>query len=221
MIGGIVFFFICIGVPVGAAIYFYQRRDGSIKTFLVGMLGFFVAQPLLRMSIISILQRQDPDLAVLPYTNTVLYYLILALTAGIFEECARWLCFKFLRKGRVSWTEGVAYGFGHGGLEAFWIFTAQVLPVILMGQANIGMLVGSWERVASIALQIGFSLIVIYSVGQKKPLYLLLAILLHTLVDFQVILGNTWIVEGILTVEAIVAVLLIKKSKEKGWIQKA
>ena len=45
-------------------------------------------------------------------------------------------------------------------------------------------LAGGAERVFALAAQIGFSVMVMKSVREKKPLWLLLAFVLHTLVDF-------------------------------------
>ncbi|MGH4139040.1 YhfC family intramembrane metalloprotease [Clostridium sp.] len=57
----------------------------------------------------------------------MLYFLFLGITAGIFEETARFICFKFFLKNKYQWYNGIAFGAGHGGIEAI-IF---ILPVCI------------------------------------------------------------------------------------------
>jgi len=44
--------------------------------------------------------------------------LMLGLSAGVFEEGARWLTFRFWIRRSRTWPEGVGLGSGHGGAEA-------------------------------------------------------------------------------------------------------
>src|SRR5512135_27806 len=70
----------------------------------------------LRVSLNSIV------LASLLRTSTAFLWtwlVILALTAGIFEEVGRYLGYRiFMRREEKTWNKGVMYGLGHGGLES-------------------------------------------------------------------------------------------------------
>ena len=57
------------------------------------------------------------------YQNPLLYMLYAAFAAGIFEETARLLGFKFLIRVRENESRdtGISYGLGHGGIEAVLI----------------------------------------------------------------------------------------------------
>ena len=215
MFPAIVSFIVCVGIPLAGAIYFLRRHDGTFSAFLTGVLCFFISQPLLRVPLLNLLRLKTEWLSLLPYTNIVLYFLFMGFTAGLFEESARCAGFALLGKKHMRWTDGIAYGLGHGGCEAAWLFFTQVLPLALQGNAGFGVLVGAWERLFTMIVHAGLSLLVLYGVKTRRIRWFLLAILLHTLIDFLLIFGNVWILEGLITLEGALALLLIIKCKKK------
>ena len=215
MLSSIFSFLICVGITAAGAIWFFRRRDGTFATFLTGALCFLISQPLLRIPLIRLLGQKSDWFTLLPYTNIVLYYLIMGFTAGLFEETARFIALKFIRRGCTSWIDGIAYGLGHGGIEATWLFVMQVLPLIRQGQTGINLAIGAWERIFTILVQIGLSFLVLYGIKTHRMRWLIIAIALHTLVDFLIIIGNVWIVEGLITVEGILSLIFVIKSKKK------
>ena len=64
-------------------------------------------------------------------------------------------------------------------------------------------------------VQIGLSMIVLYSIKTNRKRYLALVIALHTIIDFLLIIGNIWIVEGLITIEGILFMIFVVKSKKK------
>ena len=162
--------------------------------------------------------QKSSTFALLPYTNILLYYLFAGFTAGLFEESARFIGLKIFRKGHTSWMDGMAFGLGHGGCEAAWLFFTQVLPLVSRGQAGSGVIIGAWERLFTIMVHIGLSFIVLHAVKTSKKRYLLLAIACHTLIDFLMVIGNIWIVEGLITIEGLIAILFVIRYKKKELI---
>lgn len=208
-------FIVCVGIPAAGGIYFICRRDGTCLTFITGILGFYISQPLIRIPLLHLLMQKSTALALLPYTSILLYYLFAGFTAGLFEESARFIGLKLFRKGHTSWMDGIAYGLGHGGCEAAWVFFTQVLPLANQGRAGFGVIIGSWERIFTIMVQIGLSFVVLHAVKTGRKRYLILAIALHTLVDFLIVIGNIWIVEGLITLEGLITITLVFKYKKK------
>lgn len=223
MLPAIISFAVCIGIPAAGAIYFLHRRDGTFLTFATGVLCFYISQPLIRIPLLGILGQKSDWFTLLPYTNIVLYFLFMGFTAGLFEETARYIGLKIFRKNRISWMDGLAFGLGHGGCEAVWLFISMVLPVIRQGQAAPGLILGAWERLFTMMLHIGLSFVVLYGIKIKQKRYLALAIALHTIVDFLIIIGNVWIIEGLITLEGFISIILVLKCKKnfdfKGGIQ--
>jgi uncharacterized membrane protein YhfC len=130
----------------------------------------------------------------------ILLIAIPSLTAGIFEETARYLGLRYLIKDD-SFEKGLTYGAGHGGIESILLVGLNVLSVGVtllrspeaLPQAQLDSLlaapfylplVGVYERIMAMGVQIGFSIMVLVSIRRKDVKYLLTAIGLHVLMDF-------------------------------------
>jgi uncharacterized membrane protein YhfC len=79
-------------------------------------------------------------------------------------------------------------------------------------------LLGGIERIMAVVTHIGFTMVVLYGVRNRKPLFLLYAILLHAGMDmfaalFQKGILNVWVVEGLVLVLAVTTVILIRRTK--------
>jgi uncharacterized membrane protein YhfC len=147
----------------------------------------------------------------------------LGLMAGIFEEIGRYLAFTWYFSGislKVSRENGLMFGAGWGGVEcvlvAFMVAGALVsyltvffVPGSVAGAASdpvaikalealyaltpVDILYGLLERILALTLQITWSLMVMYAVMRKTPLFLGLAIIWHAGVDFlAVFITGVW-----------------------------
>jgi uncharacterized membrane protein YhfC len=144
----------------------------------------------------------------------------LGLTAGIFEEVGRFLGFKFLLKKKLEWKNGVAFGIGHGGIEALILtgltYINNIVFSILINTGAMDKISGAFppglaeqvtsalsytspvmflaagiERAFALTAHIAFSIIVLYGVKNRRGIYLLYAILAHALLDApMVIIGK-------------------------------
>jgi uncharacterized membrane protein YhfC len=158
--------------------------------------------------------------------NPWIYAIYGGLAAGIFEETGRLAAFKFFIKKHRQWKDGLAYGIGHGGIEAIILAGVGAINNLIyslsINKGNFDALIGSklpsetamqlknslinthWtlffisgiERCFAIAIQIGLSILVIYAVRNRKYVYYLLAILIHALIDFPAALVQ----KGVLTI---------------------
>lgn len=221
MIAGILGMLICVGIPAAAAVYFGRRRDGTLYLFLLGVLSFLVSQLFLRMPLVGWLGSHWDTFMLLPHTNPVLYYAVMGFSAGIFEETGRYVGFRCFGKGRTSWMDGLAFGLGHGSFEAAYIGVIGILPALLSGKADgmaIPILLSAMERLFAMMIQIGLTFVVLYGVKKKKFRFWWLAVLLHGMVDFLLILGNPMILEGLIAAEGIFAMGLVLR-KRKKWDQ--
>jgi len=109
---------VIIGFPLGLAVYFYRKEKISLKAIFVGALVFIVFQLLTRMPILFVLDNQAwfKELSAASLIFSVFF--VGGLSAGLFEETGRFLGFRYLLKDKLSWQNGVAFGIGHGGIEA-------------------------------------------------------------------------------------------------------
>ncbi len=212
---GVVFAFIaglaCLTAPAILAASWRRRTGVPFKVFFVGMLIFAVFQPVLRLSWLVPLSKEVGD-----HPEWKLAYLVFAaLTAAIFEECGRWIAFRYLLRTRRDSSSAVMYGLGHGGLESM-LFTGIGLVALTVGYelAAHGILrrepllhaihahvddmtfrlsfYALLERAAALAGQIGLTLTVLKTFTSGQTRWLSVAVFLHFLVDFAVVMMDRY-----------------------------
>jgi len=193
-------------LPIAAWIYFTRRFSLSWKLILAGGLTFIASQVLhvpLVLGMGSFLQR----------TPLLVNAIILGLLAGIFEETARYILFKFILKRTRTWKEGVLVGLGHGGTEAVILGLLAALAFVNMtvyrntdlstvpsipadqleaakeqvaaywSAAPYVALLGFAERIFAMSLHLSLSVMVLYAIANNRPLWFWLALLWHAFVD--------------------------------------
>ncbi len=248
MVGGASLFWmsftlaISVGLPLGLLILLHFRRGISGTAVLVGALTFVFSQLLLRVPLLDIFSTQSAYSAL--QANHFLYILFLSLTAGIFEEGGRYLGFSHFLRNRWSWEDGVAFGIGHGGIEAFLLvgltYVANLIYSFAINAGNYMELLGAdlppeaaemirdqlvnlppstfaaagFERLFTMALHIGLSLMVLVGVSEGKRQYLLYAVLIHAGANFGTsalasLDINVWVPEAFLALVAAVSVWYI------------
>lgn len=200
---------ICFGIPIGVLIYFIVTKKKVAKSFFIGMAVFLIFQVFTRIPIIQLVLPKIEWYNVMSVANPVLYGLFLGITAGVFEEVGRFLGFKIGLKNNRRWIDGIAYGFGHGGIEAMVItgiasisnlvmliglnngtfdasklgMSEESLRALFNETGNMMILLGGVERIFAITIQIALTLLVLYSIRKRKLIYLGIAILMHTIID--------------------------------------
>ncbi len=176
-----------------------KRRLGvSWRWFFVGAAMFLAA--LIRSPL-----NQVVSSAVLTqgYGNTLTTLILAAfpsLTAGVFEEGARYIAYRYVIEDH-DLRVGLMYGAGHGGIESIFIVGVNVLilgMLLLISPSSLPQpiltsilmtpvympLVGLYERLGAMTLQIGLSVMVLEYFNRKDVRYLAGAMALHFLVDF-------------------------------------
>lgn len=228
---------ICFLVPIISLIYFTIKYKKIPKSFIIGMLVFFISQVVIRIPILNYVLPNSMWFIKMS-TNPYLYGIFLGLTAGIFEEVGRFIAFKYILKKNDKWIDGVSYGLGHGGIEAILITGFSCLNLLigciminngtLINQSSntalntlynqcIGLTVGGgfisgFERISAMAIHIGLSMIILYGVRNRKIVYLFISILIHTLVNAPIVIFPYAFNMGVLGLEVyffIWAVILV------------
>ena len=121
MIAIIITLFITLIAPVMVWIIYGVKNKGKgvWKAFVLGAAGFVLLQMIIRMPILNIVSL-IPGFGTFVAEYYVVYCLILAITAALFEVVARFGVAKILQK-KINYEQGVAAGLGHGGIEAILI----------------------------------------------------------------------------------------------------
>lgn len=156
-----------------------MRKHSPLLFFLLGMLCFLLAQPLLRIPLLAVLQK-NVSFSNFSVANPVLFIFVLSLSAGIFEETMRFIFRKLIwKEEHVSRNNAMVFGFGHGLMEAFLVMA----PVIMMAGTSLALPL--LERLFAIVAHIGLTLLLFSFVNVKKSMLGWgLAVLLHTLLNF-------------------------------------
>lgn len=63
---------------------------------------------------------------------TTVGIVLAVLTSGIFEEGARWIVMRYWAKGVRTWPTGVAFGLGHGGIEALLLIGMNAINGVVL-----------------------------------------------------------------------------------------
>ncbi len=214
---------VCFGVPLGAMIWLSLRKntdgsprhDGLWRPFAAGMLAFVGSQVLTRLPLMSVVVPQLSE----PYAGFLLSGPVASYTAGLLEETGRLLVMLWLLRAAHRWIDGIAFGLGHGGIEAMLLVglsyvTNLVLAVMIntgtWPQVAAGMpadaaarieqaltqtpptdfLAAGAERLSALSLHIGCSLLVLAGIVHgRKLLAWVLAVLLHGSLNLLAVLG--------------------------------
>lgn len=199
-IGMITTLFICFAAPILSFLLLRRRHARMAGPLVAGALAFYVSQMLIRIPLLQFglpfLQKQGIEI-----NGGFLYLLALSLSAGLFEETARVGAFRLLIKERRTWASGVAFGIGHGGIEA----------ILLVGMAYVNNLVFSTlynqgtlnvflegkvppETVSAIVSALtGTSADQFFAAGLERLMTMAIHIALSLIVLEGIIKGHTWL----------------------------
>jgi uncharacterized membrane protein YhfC len=228
-------------LPLATYAYYHKKIQLHPKPLIIGALVWFIVTQILEKAVHFLIITQTP-LTQFP----VFFSLYAALTAGVFEELGRFFAFKKLLPKYHEKKDAISYGIGHGGIESIIIGTLSALQFLIfslminMGQLAqlkqslpgnifthiinaiygnpIIFLLGGLERFNAFFIQIALSLLVLLAIQKKQNKFLLLAIVVHTLIDlppalYQTKLLNLWIVEILVTLFGVSSLMWIKKQK--------
>jgi ABC-2 type transport system ATP-binding protein len=189
---------VMIAAPFAVAAAWRTRHRLSWDLFLAGGGGFIASQvvhiPILYKILVPWMERASLGL--------LASSLVVGLAAGLCEEPARWLVFRFLLRGRRSFPEGVMEGLGHGGIECALLgilvllslggalstgpdsapVVRQEAAVVLAAPALLR-LVAILERAMAMTMHVFMSVLVQRAVIARRPSLLVAAVGVHTLLD--------------------------------------
>jgi uncharacterized membrane protein YhfC len=222
--------------PVAIFIICRRRMTLAARSILIGAGVFFVFSQVLEKALHIYLLQLNQETAAWLTGVPIRYAIYGCLAAGLFEEIGRYLAMRFLVRPTGNPGTAVAYGLGHGGIEAVLLGgLAMVQTFVLALMLNAGTLdatlgpsmapaalartraaleqlsvlpvaLGCLERLVTLLVQIGLSLIVWRAVEQRRASWLMLAIVLHAAVDFFAMLYQIrWM--SLVTTEAIIIVI--------------
>jgi len=168
-----------------------KKPQRVLVVFLLGALCFLISQVFTRILLLGWLQKQ-PGIVAWMISFPLLSGVLIALSAGLFEESGRFI-FKALaiKPDKAPYWEPIVFGLGHGLSEAVWVLRPMfgIMQLIGLDQLTLPIL----ERLLAIVMHIGFSVLVWNGFQlNKRWQYLLIAILAHGLVNTFIPLAARW-----------------------------
>jgi uncharacterized membrane protein YhfC len=217
-------------LPILVGIYSARKFNLSWKLFLAGGLTFIASQ-VLHVPLVFSLSKTFLS------WGDIAYAIVLGLLAGLFEETARYILFKFILKKSRSWNEALFIGLGHGGVEAIILgilagvafvtmliyrsIDLSTVPSIPAEQLELARqqvaaywstpaymaLLGVSERIFAICLHLSLSVLVMYGLVKKQAIWFWLAILWHAIIDASAVFLVKQI--GALSIEGLLGIFAV------------
>lgn len=211
-----------IAMPLALGVFLYRRLGTGWRLFGIGVLTFIASQllhiPFNIWVLNPFIRWLDESMSPMPYL--VVAALMLGLSAGVFEEVARYLVYRFrLKAGRDrSWASALMFGAGHGGIESIiigvWVLygfvqlyaykDANLELLIPIDQVEIartqvelfwslpwyGAILGAVERAATLCFHMSAAVLVLQVFRRKNMIWLFAAIGLHALFDAMAVCAS-------------------------------
>jgi uncharacterized membrane protein YhfC len=221
-----------IAMPTILAIYLLRRWKMGGRIWWIGTATFIISQ-IGHVPFnwgVGKLLNQTNMVAWNPTTQLIFNAVFLGLSAGVFEEGARYLVLRLWAKDARSWRNGILFGAGHAGAEAIIlgvivlyaffqmaalrnadlekIYTASQ---VILAQKQIAAywsspwynsLLGALERFFTIPCQIAMAVMVMQVFTRGHIRWLILAIGYHSLLDATAVININYL--GVYWTEAAV-----------------
>lgn len=118
-------------IPAALFIITQKKFKGTIKEFFVGAGTFLVFAILIEKNIQAIVLGSSAGLTIM--ANPLLFSLTGGLFAGVFEECGRYVAFRFILKPEQNQDKtALMYGVGHGGFEMIFLLCTGMISNLMM-----------------------------------------------------------------------------------------
>ena len=226
-------FILMIALPILLGFFLSRKLGITWSLFGVGALTFIASQvvhlPLnfgLTALFANKILTEPPADWKLPFNSVVL-----GLTAGLCEEIARYLVYRYWIKSVRTWRAALMFGAGHGGIEAIilGLLVGIAFPqLVVLRNIDLGFipleqrtlvaqqitaywsapwyatLLGSVERAFTLCFHLSAAVLVLQAFRRKNLFWLGAAILWHAAADASVVfVVGTW---GVYWAEAAVGV---------------
>ena len=197
-------------IPIVLAIFIHRRTGASWRFFFIGTATFILSQ-VFHIPFNWLVGQTGllPD-SLDTTANLLITATFLGLSAGFFEETARYLAYRFWAKDARSWSRGLMLGAGHGGIESILVGVLAAVGIIgllitvnnevlmstipadqqalvtaslsnIMDQPWYALLLGAVERVFAIIAHLALSIMVLQVFLRRSLRWLFLAIGYHAL----------------------------------------
>ncbi len=227
-----------VAMPLALGVILARRSRVEWRTFLFGA-GAFIGSQIFHLPFNSYVLSPLTEGLGLPGSGSglplLLFAILFGLSAGVFEEVARYLVYRiWLRESRTK-LDGLMFGAGHGGLESILLgglaglalfqaitySNADLSAVVSADQLDLAraqleaywaapwyvVLLSAAERLFTICFHLSASLLVLQAFVRRNPAWLALAIGWHAFLDTAAVFALvTW---GAYAMEGLVGLIAL------------
>lgn len=222
-----------IAMPLTLGVFLVRRQQVEWRFFGIGALVFVASQVLHIPFNLWVLNPGIERLGLASAQaglNLIIVAIIYGLSAGMFEEFARYFAYRFWVKDARTWKAGMMFGVGHGGIEAIMLGAlagyaliqalvyrnADLAAIVSPEQLELAVsqleaywstpwylsIMGAVERIGAICFHLSASVLVLQAFRRKNKWWVFAAIGWHTLLDAVAVYGiQVW---GVLVTEALI-----------------
>jgi uncharacterized membrane protein YhfC len=229
-----------LALPVALAALLVHRLDGRLRLLGVGAVTFIVAQivhlPLLK-GLTGLFRATGSPVG--PEHTLLFNAIVLGLAAGVCEEGARWLGYRFLAADARRWEDALLLGAGHGGTEAMILGVLVIVGTVRTIASTVppetetavrlvaGLtwtvstsLLGAIERLFALCNHLAMSVLVLQAFVRRAWIWLLAAIGWHAVLDGTAVYFapklSALALEGVLGVFALAALAVVFALKPRA-----
>jgi uncharacterized membrane protein YhfC len=228
-----------MGLPVALGVWLAKRMRAPWRLFGIGAVTFVGSQVVhipLNIGLTVLFQAIWPSAQPQPW-HIPFNAIVLGLTAGLCEETARYIGYRWLASKARSWRDALMLGAGHGGTEAMilgvlaglsFLSMAAARQMDLAAQGLTGerlalaqqqlatywgapwymALMGAAERLFALPIQVSLAVLVLQVFRRNDWRWLVVAIGYHLVVDGMAVVGLQSHWPALI-IEAILAVLAV------------
>ena len=208
-----------IALPIGLGVFLTKKFGLGWRLWWIGGATFVLSQVGHIPFNLGLTQLFKLGILPSPPTSWKMPFnaVVLGLSAGLWEETARYFMYRWWAKDARSWRKGLLTGAGHGGVEAILLgglvlFTyvemlalrgvdlSQLVPADQLGLAQSQMaaywsapwyatLLGALERAFTIPTQIALAVIVLQAFTRRQIRWLWIAVGWHAAADAITVMG--------------------------------
>lgn len=224
-----------------------SKRRASWSLFGIGAATFVLSQLAHIPFNWLVLQRSEfipSDTSV--RADLIILALFLGLSAGVFEETARYLTYRYWAEKARSWGQGLMLGVGHGGIEAMLVGVLVAANYVILSRMRSGSLLhlvpedqlplvraqieavftapwhliilGGIERVFALCFHLSASLMVMQTFVSGRMRWLFASILWHTLLNALAVFASVaW---GPYVTEAVIGAVALLSLGIVFWLRR-
>ncbi|MBE9525166.1 MAG: YhfC family intramembrane metalloprotease [Chloroflexi bacterium] len=225
-------------MPLVLGVYLARRLKGEWRIFGIGVVTFIGSQVLhipFNLWVLSPFLEKMGWNGVQSGISLAFTAMLLGLSAGVFEEAARYIVFRTWLKEKRDWCSALMFGAGHGGVEAIIVgilALATLIQIMTLRGADLSavvpadqielaraqieafwalpgyaVLLGALERASAISLHLGATVLVLQAFRRKQIRWLFAAIAWHAALDAVAVYGiQTW---GMYITEALILLMAV------------